>query len=182
MRLLNVSGRLWAVFMLSSLSAVAGAATVAEARPAPPKVPTSFETAAHNLAVKPSSILVSQDGNGSVWGPNSRGFKGENHFPREPSIRWSRWTSREALGTGSLIQGNCTPSCAQGTFTAYPVSIKMWRAAVFHGESIFTRFSFTFTSERPSGFRRSVISTATYRPATTAYGGSPAYWGWNPTF
>jgi hypothetical protein len=127
-------------------------------------------------------MLVSEDGNASIWGPGSRGFKGESHFPREPSIRWTQWSDRAALAAGALVQGNCAPSCAQGTFVAYPISIKLWREAMVHGQRIFTRFSYTFRSARPRGMPRTVLASAIYEHATSAYGGSPAHWGWDPRF
>ena len=96
MSTLNSEGRRWSAVVLSSLVAAGGITAVAAAETVLPKVPTSFETDAHDLAVKPKSILVSQDGNASVWGPNSRGFKGESHFPHEPGIHWTRWTARDA--------------------------------------------------------------------------------------
>lgn len=179
---LNFGGLRWAAFVLSSLTAIGCIAAVADAKTELPKVPTSFETAARRLTVEPRTIVVSQDGNASIWGPSSRGFKGQGHWPNEPGIDWIRWTARKAQAIGSLIEGNCTPSCAQGTFTVYPVRIKLWRPARFHGQQIFTRFSYTFTSNRPSTLPQRVMSTATYIPATTVYGGSPAYWGWAPKF
>jgi len=180
MRRLSFRGRAWAAIFITCL-AIPGA-TTAVAATALPKVPTSFQTAARNLVIRPRGILVSQDGNASVWGPGSRGFTGEDNFPREPAIRWTRWAPSVALATGSLVQGNCSPSCAQGTFTAYPVSLRMWRSAVVHGELIFTRFSYTFVASRPSNLPSTVVSAATYTPPTTAYGGSPAHWGWDPKF
>jgi hypothetical protein len=179
---LSMGSRSCAAVAILAVTALGVTDAIANAASLLPKVPTSFQTSAHDLAIAPQSVLVSQDGNASVWGPGSRGFRGENNFPREPAISWTQWGGKVALATGSLIQGNCTPSCAEGTFTAYPVSIKMWRPDVLHGERIFTRFSFTFTYRRPSTMSRTVVASATYSPATTAYGGSPAYWGWDPKF
>jgi hypothetical protein len=164
-------------------AAVSGTATItATAATALPKAPTSFQTTARDLTIAPRSILVSEDGNAPIWGPGSRGFKGEDHFPREPAIRWTQWGARAALAAGALVQGTCTPSCGQGTFDTYPISIKMWRPGVVHGQRIFTRLSYTFLTDRPSRVPHTVLATATYEPATTAYGGSPAHWGWDPRF
>lgn len=170
-----------AAFGISGVAAYGIGGPAASARAALPRVPTSLYTDAHDLAIRPRYILVSQDANVSLWGPQAREFKGTSHWPHEPHIRWLRWTSKRAVATGSLIQGNCSPSCFRGTFITYPVRMRLSRPARFHGERIFTRLSYTLLAKRPPDHPRTVVAIATYIPATRSYGGAPAYWGWQPT-
>ncbi len=40
-------------------------------------------------------------------------------------LTWSTWTATEAVGTGSREELGCVPDCAQGSATAYPVTITL---------------------------------------------------------
>jgi hypothetical protein len=40
-------------------------------------------------------------------------------------LTWSNWGSPTATGTGTLEVDNCTPNCAQGTFTGYPATMTL---------------------------------------------------------
>jgi hypothetical protein len=72
-----------------------------------------------------------------------------------------------------MIQGICKPSCAQGTFTTYPLTVKLSHPVVSHGQLIFTRFSYTFTANLPPAFPRTMRWTVLYSRATSAYGANP---------
>ena len=41
------------------------------------------------------------------------------------TIHWDVWKSDKAKGTGRLQVNDCDPDCASGTFTAYPVKIRL---------------------------------------------------------
>jgi hypothetical protein len=56
---------------------------------------------------EPTSILIAcGDGNVRVTG-----------------LRWSSWTTDQAVGTGAWRQNDCKPDCADGRFIDYPVSL-----------------------------------------------------------
>jgi len=40
-------------------------------------------------------------------------------------IKWTTWTSKQAVGTGIYSQNMCEPSCAEGTREDVPVTIKL---------------------------------------------------------
>jgi hypothetical protein len=58
------------------------------------------------MRTEPSQILTSGDGSAYVRG-----------------ITWSAWGSPTATASGTMEIDNCTPNCAQGTFTGYPATI-----------------------------------------------------------
>jgi len=60
------------------------------------------------MAVKPRQISTSGDGSGYVDG-----------------LSWTGWGTPRATSTGSLHVDNCTPNCAQGTYTAYPATVTL---------------------------------------------------------
>jgi hypothetical protein len=139
-----------------------------------PKLPTSFETPARGLAVEPKLITISQDGDAFIAGPGAHGYVGGQGNGKPPPIRWKQWTRERAAAAGAVVQGNCTPSCAQGTFTAYRVSISLSRPATSHGQLLFTRMTLRFSGQRPSNYRRTAVLTVNYlAPAN----GTPPAWG-----
>jgi hypothetical protein len=142
-----------------------------------PRLPTSFETPARGLAVEPKLITISQDGDAFIAGPGAHGYVGGQSKHRPPPIHWRRWTRDHAAAAGAVVQGNCTPSCAQGTFTAYRVSIKLARPATSHGQLVFTRMTLRFSGRRPSNYRRTTVLTVKYLAPSH---GLPAAWGLLP--
>jgi hypothetical protein len=60
------------------------------------------------MAVKPNTITTSGDGSAYV-----------------DKITWSNWGGTQAAGTGTLELNNCTPNCAQGTYTGYPATVTL---------------------------------------------------------
>lgn len=58
------------------------------------------------MKVQPTQIVTSADGSGYV-----------------KDITWSDWGNATATGTGTLEVDNCTPNCAQGTYTGYPATV-----------------------------------------------------------
>ncbi|HKN92684.1 MAG TPA: hypothetical protein VJU60_00005, partial [Thermoleophilaceae bacterium] len=41
------------------------------------------------------------------------------------ALKWSHWARKSAAGTGSAKINDCKPSCAEGHFHKYPVSVKL---------------------------------------------------------
>lgn len=160
-----------AALLPSAAHALAATASV-------PKLPTSFETPAGQLAVRPKLITISQDGDAYIAGPSARSYEGDAHNAKEPPIHWTRWNRDMAVANGAVVQGDCTPSCASGTFTAYRVSIKLSRPATSHNQLVFTRVTVRFSGKRPSNYKRTTVLTVKYlAPAD----GLPAAWGLLPS-
>lgn len=64
--------------------------------------------AARYMEIRPGQITVSADGSGYV-----------------KSLAWSGWGNPQATATGTLEVDNCTPNCAQGTYTGYPATVTL---------------------------------------------------------
>jgi hypothetical protein len=60
------------------------------------------------MLVKPKQITTSGDGSAFVDG-----------------LSWTGWGTSRATATGTLHLDDCTPSCAQGTYTAYPATVTL---------------------------------------------------------
>ena len=58
------------------------------------------------MKVQPTQIVTTGDGSGYV-----------------KDITWSGWGNAAATGIGTLEADNCTPNCAQGTYTGYPATV-----------------------------------------------------------
>jgi hypothetical protein len=86
--------------------------------------------------VRPSALLVAcTDGNLFLAG-----------------VKWTRWDQREADGSGSGHQNDCTPDCGRGHFDTYRVSVRLFRPRTCsNGRREFTRFTFRPASKRSSG-------------------------------
>ena len=44
---------------------------------------------------------------------------------RLTELTWSSWTAASANGNGTLMQNDCTPDCAGGTFHSYPTTVTL---------------------------------------------------------
>ena len=64
--------------------------------------------ASQYMEVKPTQITTSGDGSAYV-----------------DKITWSSWGGSQAAGAGTLELNNCTPNCAQGTYTGYPATVTL---------------------------------------------------------
>ena len=68
----------------------------------------AYAGASQLMEVKPRQIVTSGDGSAYA-----------------DSLTWSNWGSPQATATGTLKVNNCTPSCAQGTYTGYPATVTL---------------------------------------------------------
>jgi len=80
-------------------------------------------------------------------------------------ITWSTWTTTAAAGTAMHNVNNCHPNCAEGTYTSFPVAVRLSDPAYLGGVFVFRTIMTT-----PTG-RRGEAETST---ATGLYGA----WGW----
>jgi hypothetical protein len=111
---------------LAVLAVAPGAASAAHkgGHPSHPVLPTC----AGKAAVKPSRFVVTcADAGVSATG-----------------LRWSRWTAREGVAKGTLVQNTCEPTCAAGRFTRTRVTVRVWRlrACPALQREIYTRIIF----------------------------------------
>jgi hypothetical protein len=73
-------------------------------------------------------------------------------------MRWSHWSTTEAVGAGTYLLNGCTPNCAKGTFYKVPIVVTFTnpvKACV--GKSVrwyWTEASFRYTHGLPAVLRR----------------------------
>jgi hypothetical protein len=153
--------------LVIGLAAISAGATDASAAMGPvPRAPADLGSSAANngLQVEPARITYTGDGTGFLGGASAR---------RNSSINWTQWTAEEALGTGFNQLDSCQPSCARGTYHAYPVRIELWRPGTLHGALVFTRMTIFYVRSHPRGEPRHYTFTDTYV-------GRPGGFGWGP--
>lgn len=80
-------------------------------------------------------------------------------------ITWNRWTSDDATGTAVHSVNDCHPSCAQGTYTRFPVDVRLSDPGRLDGLLVFR----TVTATPTTG-----VGTTESSTATGLYGS----WGW----
>jgi hypothetical protein len=68
-------------------------------------------------------------------------------------IKWTKWTSKTAKGTGTLRVNSCLPKdCANGIIDTYPVKITLRKPVpVQNAADSFTRMTLSFNEASPAG-------------------------------
>lgn len=99
-----------------------------------------------NPTVRPGTIVYTGDGSGVLAGRGTRSRR-----PKFGRLHWTTWNATQGKAFGADWVNNCVPFCAAGTFTSYPVNIRVFRPRVLAGHRIFTRMQVTFTAKRPKG-------------------------------
>ncbi len=61
-------------------------------------------------------------------------------------ISWSSWTTTGATGTATHGINDCKPSCAQGTYTYFPVNVRLIHPGRVEGMLIFKTIVMSPTS------------------------------------
>lgn len=102
--------------------------------------------AGKNPKVRPGTIVYTGDGSGILAGRGTR-----SRHPKFGRLQWTTWTATEGKASGADWVNNCVPFCAAGTFTSYPVNLRVFRPRVMAGHRIFTRMQVTYTGKRPRG-------------------------------
>lgn len=72
------------------------------------------------------------------------------------SVHWTTWTARSATGTATLVQNNCTPTCAAGKFLKYPAKLTLSAPQSTKLGVLFSIINYSYT-----------VSAATTLPLTT---------------
>lgn len=122
----------------ASAAAAAEASSLLTARQPAASRTVWFDCTRHGQVEPPAYILTCADA-GSVL----------DHMV------WKSWTAQQAVATGVHKLSNCTPSCAEGTFTGYPVVTTLWRSEPVSGqpgERYFTRITVRYTGPRPAAY------------------------------
>jgi hypothetical protein len=127
-----------ALGVIVGLGLAASATAVASTTPAFPAF--SGPPSKTNPVVKPSEILYTGDG--------SEFFAGKKSPTKTAKLHWSTWNGTEGLGTGYNWINHCSPDCAQGKFSQYPVTLKVSRPAKEGKYLVFTRLKVTYTGKK----------------------------------
>jgi hypothetical protein len=61
-------------------------------------------------------------------------------------LRWSGWGTATATGHGIAEANNCQPDCAEGTFSAHPVTIVLSWPVRWHTDMVYSRASLSIPS------------------------------------
>ncbi len=144
---------------LLACTATSISAAQATTTPATPRLVTEAgapRATTSALRRTPRQIVYSGDGSALIAGTGRI----------SAHLRWTSWTASAGVGTGADWHDNCRPSCAQGTYHAYPVRIRAYRPRRVGGVELFTRITTTFTHASPPypGYRhRSVTYRLQYR-------------------
>ena len=124
--------------LVTALLAAAACGLIAGCGPASSGVPPSRYLVCSDVAGPcagvtprhaPSSLLMS--GDGSLYA------KG---------ISWTGWGTATATGRGTAEENNCQPDCAQGTFSAYPVTIILTKPRPWRHDVVYTSAAYSIPS------------------------------------
>ena len=117
---------------LLAIAVLASPASPAAAGAALPK--TLTEHVRRQFEVRPASISYTGDGTGFLGGSDGTGPLHPGH------LRWTSYTTRAGDARGVDWLNDCDPDCADGTFTAVPVRVHVFRPRSGH----FTRMTLRY--------------------------------------
>ncbi len=69
---------------------------------------------------------------------------------RLEGLAWSRWTDRQAVGTGTMVGVVCSPTCAQGTRITAPATITLTAPVACPAGRFFDRGRIEVESDDPA--------------------------------
>jgi len=117
-----------------------------------------------SIQVRPAEIVWTGDGTGL--------FAGRRHptvRPADSEIDWIAWTRSSATGTAYSWLDNCVPDCADGSFTSYPVRLRLGDPGTLNHHRVFLKMTAIYTHRVPAGSKRRSIWTASYAPTGGGY-------------
>jgi hypothetical protein len=98
---------------------------------------TQFETVTvtvtQQAAPPPPRVFVPQH-NSLMYKPDVIGLGVSNAIE---DIRWASYGGATAVGRGIFPSNDCTPSCAEGTITRLPVTVKLRGRSLCRGELVY---------------------------------------------
>lgn len=145
------------------LLVAAGVVVIAAAAPpaAAARLPTVLtQYQYHPFVVRPASISYTGDGTGFIGGSDGTSPRHLGH------LSWPTYNGRQGVGHGLVWLNDCDPGCADGTFSAVPVTVHVFSPK--HGR--FTRLSLQYTYD---GERYTDRRAIRHIPASDGY---PSYW------
>lgn len=86
--------------------------------------------------IRPATISYTGDGTGYIGGLHGTGVR---HLGR---LKWTTYKGREGLGIGLVWLDNCRPDCAQGTFSASRVRVRVSDPASGHFRLLTLRYRY----------------------------------------
>lgn len=124
-------------------------------------------------SVPPSRYLVCQSlvgcaGQAPEHEPKSVYMSGDGSLYAD-HVTWAGWGTAIATGRGTAEANNCEPDCAQGTYSAHPVTITLTKPEPWHGDEVYTSAAYsipslhlrnTFTVGLPPEAQRSAAALA----------------------
>jgi hypothetical protein len=143
------------IALLAGLAAFAPSAAAAR----PPSVLTQEHPV---FQVRPGVISYTGDGTGIVGGLDGTGVR---HLGR---LHWTTYSDREGVATGKLWLDDCTPDCAQGTYSATRVQVHVFSPS--HGR--FRRLALRYEYKGKRYDDRRVIHFY------AGFNGSRGYWAY----
>jgi hypothetical protein len=127
---------------LAVIPALVIAAAASAALAATPTFPTfTGPPSKHDPTVKPAEIIYTGDGSGFFAGPGNK---------KAGKLHWTVWNGTEGLGTGENWVDNCSPNCAAGKFSKYPVTLRVSQPKKESKYLVFSRLTVTYTGKKPS--------------------------------
>jgi hypothetical protein len=129
------------IYALAGIAGLAISAAASAAQAATPKLPDfAGPPAKNNPVAKPREIIYSGDG--------SHFFAGGKGPTKPGRLLWRVWDGNEGLAYGYQWINNCEPSCANGKFSLYPVTLKASKPKQESKYYIFTRLHVTYTGKK----------------------------------
>jgi hypothetical protein len=142
--------------LLASSAVVMAAGAAAGPAAALPKVLTQ-ETRA--FQVRPAVISYTGDGTGYVGGLDGTSAQNLGH------LQWTTYTREEGLAVGLVWLDNCTPDCADGTFSATKVRVRVSSPTQGHFRLLTLRYSYRgrrYVDRRVAKFYRGTAGLPSY--------------------
>jgi hypothetical protein len=89
-------------------------------------------------------------------------------------LRWSRWSTSEARGVGTISQNDCDPACVSGTFRDYPATLILSEPVKTNVAEYLVRLTITYRGASPFGQRVQVVKLCWDHPPTSIQPRCPA--------
>jgi hypothetical protein len=107
-----------------------------------PLVIKDGEPGAKALGRTPGLLVYSGDGSAFMAGLGAS-TRNSGH------LHWTTWNQTQARGWGGDWHDDCTPDCADGTYSAYRVNVHLYRPEQLGGHLVFSRMTMTYPARRP---------------------------------
>jgi hypothetical protein len=118
-----------------------------------------------SMKARPGKLIYTGDSSGFYGGAGKPG-----KFSNAAPLDWSQWTHTQAISSANDWQNNCKPNCATGTFTPFPITLKLTRPGRLDGYFVYTRLTVTYKAKLPPGVKaRTRHVTVMYLPGIDGF-------------